>query len=310
MNKTALMNNMTRSLHKVGFKLKKHSPEILAAAGTIGVVASGVMACKATTKLDTILEEKKAFEEQAAKYIEDNKGYTEKYGEEDHKKDLAINTVQTGVKIAKLYAPAVALGALSLTALLGSNHILRKRNIALGAAYAAVDKGFKDYRSRVVERFGKELDKELRYNIKSQQIEETVVDENGKKKKVKKTVNVVDPNEIDDYSRIFYEGNIGWDDDPQYTLMFLKRQQQFATDRLQSEGFLFLNDVYEMLGFNRTKEGQYIGWIYDEKNPVGDNFVDFGIYDTHNDAKIRFVNGDEKAILLEFNHDGNILEKM
>ena len=186
----------------------------------------------------------------------------------------------------------------------------RKRNIALGAAYAAVDKGFKDYRNRVVERFGKELDKELRYNIKSQQIEETVVDENGKKKKVKKTVNVVDPNEIDDYSRIFYEGNIGWDDDPQYTLMFLKRQQQFATDRLQAEGFLFLNDVYEMLGFNRTKEGQYIGWIYDEKNPVGDNFVDFGIYDTHNDAKIRFVNGDEKAILLEFNHDGNILEKM
>lgn len=311
MNKVQLFSGMSRSLHKAGFKVKKHSPEILAVAGTVGVVTSCVMACKATTKLSAIMEEKEAQKKMIVDYVDDGKGYSEEYTEDDSKKDLAIINIQAGVKVAKLYGPAVTLGILSLSALLASNNILRKRNVALGAAYTAIERGFSDYRERVIERFGKELDKELRYNIKSSVVEETEVDENGKKKKVKKTVNVVDPNQIDDFSRIFYAGNTGYcDEDPFYTLKFLKDQQRYATERLEAEGFLFLNDVYEMLGFNRTKEGQYIGWIYDEKNPIGDNFVDFGIYDIHNDANIRFVNGDEKAILLEFNHDGNILEKM
>lgn len=309
MSKLTLPNNITRTIHKIGFKLKKHSPEILAVAGTVGVVASGVMACRATTKLSKVMEEHKEQTTKTHKYVE-TQGYSDEYSEQDYKKDITIIYTQTGFKLVKLYAPSVALGVLSITAMLTSNNILRKRNIALGAAYAAVDRGFKEYRNRVVERFGNELDKELRYNIKSSTIEETIEDENGKKKKVKKTVNVIDPNAIDDFSRIFYEGNIGWDPDPQYTLMFLKKQQAFATERLERDGFLFLNDVYEMLGFNRTKEGQAVGWIYDEKNPVGDNFVDFGIYDLHNDQKIKFVNGDERGILLEFNHDGNILEKM
>lgn len=301
--------NVSRTIHKVGFKLKKHSPEILAVAGAVGVVTSCVMACKATTKLSKVMEDHKNQTDATHNYIEKH-GYSDEYSEEDSKKDIAIIYTQTGFKLVKLYAPSVLLGALSVTAMLASNNILRKRNIAIGAAYAAVDKGFKDYRKRVVERFGEELDKELRYNIKSSTIEETTKDENGKKKKTKKTVNVVDPNEIDDFSRIFYEGNIGWDPNPQYTLMFLKKQMAFATERLKREGFLFLNDVYDMLGFGRTKEGQVIGWIYDEKNPIGDNFVDFGIYNLHNEQVIRFVNGDEKGILLEFNHDGNILEKM
>lgn len=309
MKTNLLTTKMTRPLHKAGFKLKKHSPEILAVAGVIGVVAGGVMACKATTKLSQIKDE---LEDQVAEhndYVEEH-GYSDKYSEEDYKKDISILHAQAGIKVVKLYAPAVMLTTLSLTAMLGSNHILRKRNIALCAAYAAIEKGFENYRNRVVERFGESVDKELRYGIKSTTVEETIVDEKGKEKKVEKTVNVVDPNKVDDFSRIFYEGNPGWDPNPQYTLKFLKDQQRYANDRLEAEGFLFLNDVYEMLGFNRTKEGQYIGWIYDERNPIGDNFVDFGIYDLHNDAKIRFVNGDERGILLEFNHDGNILEKI
>ena len=300
---------ITRGFHKVGFKIKKHSPEILAVAGTVGVVTSAVMACKATTQVSQIMDEHNGQLDQIHNYVE-NAGYSDKYTEKDHKKDLTIVYAQTGVKFVRLYGPSIALGVASIAAMLGSNHILKKRYVASAAAYTAVNNSFNAYRDRVVERFGKELDKELRYDIKAKEIEETIVDEKGKEKTVKKTVSVVDPNKIDDYSRIFYEGNIGWDPDPQYTLMFLKKQQRYATDRLQAEGFLFLNDVYEMLGFNRTKEGQQIGWIYDEKNPIGDNFVDFGIYDTHNDEKIRFVNGDERGILLEFNHDGNILEKM
>ena len=309
MSNSAIVNRASKAFYRVGFKLKKHSPEILAVAGTVGVIASGVMACRATTKLSAIMEEHKEQVEQVHDYV-DEKGFSKEYSEDDNKKDLAIIYTQTGFKTVKLYAPAVTLGALSLAALLGSNHILRKRNIALGAAYAALDKGFKNYRSAVVERFGEELDKELKYNLKTKKIEEVVVDENGKEKKVKKDAYIVDPDKLDPTDRLFYAGNPGWDKDPYYTKLFLFKTQAFLNDKLQTQGYLFLNDVYEALGFSKTREGQVLGWVYDEKNPIGDNNIDFGLDDFDSDAKIRFINGDEECVLLSFNHDGNILKYM
>ena len=309
MNKTAIISGTTRNLNRVIFKCKKHSPEILAITGTLGIVASGVMACKATLKINDILEETKETVELIRKTSEDE-NLADKYTEEDSKKDLAIVYTQTSVKLIKLYGPSVVLGVASLGCLLGSNNILRKRNIALAAAYTTIDKSFKDYRGRVVERFGEAIDKELRYNIKAEEIEETVIDEKGKEKKVKKTVDVIDPNTISDYSRIFYEGNPGWTKDPEMNLVYLKQQQNWANDKLKAKGFLFLNEVYDMLGFPRTKAGQIVGWVYDEENPIGDNFVDFGIYNLDNPANIRFVNGDERSILLDFNVDGNIWDLM
>lgn len=115
---------------------------------------------------------------------------------------MAIVYVQTGVKFAKLYGPSVVLGVLSITSILASNNILRKRNVALGAAYAAIDKGFKEYRSRVIERFGEEVDRELKYNLKAKKFDETVIDEEtGKEKKIKKNGFVVSPADISGYAR-------------------------------------------------------------------------------------------------------------
>lgn len=310
MGKLSIMKNVTRSFNKAGFQLKKHSPEILIITGVVGVVTSAVMACKASTKVSDILEDTKEKVDQIHEVLADETISEEKYSEEDSKKDLAIVYAQTGLKLVKLYAPSVILGALSITSILASNNILRKRNVALAAAYATVDKGFKEYRSRVVDRFGKELDRELKYNIKAKEIEETVIDEKGKEKTVKKTINVADPNEYSDYARFFDDGCTGWDKDPEYNLMFLKRQQQHANDMLQARGYLFLNDVYEMLGIPKTKAGQIVGWVYDEECPIGDNFVDFGIYDYDKEKCRDFVNGYERTILLDFNVDGNILDMM
>ena len=309
MKKTEIMNNVTRTFNKVGFKFKKHSPEILVAAGVVGVVASGVMACKATTKLSGILEEHKEQTNQINNYVEEH-GHTSEYNEEDQKKDLAIVYTQTGVKVAKLYAPAILLGAVSITAIVASNRILNRRNAALAAAYTVVDKGFKEYRGRVIERFGKELDRELRYNIKAKEVEEIVANEDGTETVIKDTVEVATINTYSDYARFFDDGCIGWDKDPEFNLMFLRRQQDMANEKLRSTGYLFLNEVYDMLGIPRTKAGQCVGWVYDEKNPVGDNYVDFGIYNTHNEANRNFVNGYERTILLDFNVDGNILDMM
>lgn len=309
MKKIELMNTLTRSVNRAGLKLKKHSPEILVVAGVVGAVTSAVMACKASTKLSGVLEETKNQLDEMHDYIE-KEGYSEVYTEEDAKKDTTIIYVQTGVKLAKLYTPAVILGCLSIGAILASSNILRKRNIALAAAYTTVEQSFKDYRSRVIERFGKDLDRDLKYNIKAQEVEEVVTNEDGTEQTVKSTVNVIDPNTIDDTSRIWYEGCRGWTKDPEVNLMYLKRLQAWFTDKLRSKGYLFLSEVYEELGFAVTPNSRVIGWIYNEKEPIGDNFVDFGIYDIHDAQKANFVNGYERSILLEFNHDGNIFNKI
>ena len=301
------MSKLTRTLNRVGLKLKKHSPEILVVTGVVGTVASAVMACKATTKIDEVLAETKNNVEKTKDYVE-KKGFSEKYTEEDYKKDLTIFYAKGGLELVKLYAPSVALGALSITAILSGHNVLRKRNVALAAAYATVEKGFKEYRGRVVERFGEELDRELKYNIKAKEVEETTVDEKtGEEKVTKKTVNVADPNNYSSYARFFDDGCTGWTKDPEYNLMFLKNQQRYANDLLKSRGHLFLNEVYDMLGIPRTKAGQVVGWIYDEEYPNGDNFVDFGIYDLYNEKARDFVNGYEKTILLDFNVDGDIM---
>lgn len=304
-----LVNSATRTFNRAGLKLKKHSPEIMVTAGVIGVVTSAVMACKATTKANSIVDEMKEEMDKihkAADMVDE-----EIYSEEDLKKDTSIVYIQTGVKFAKLYGPSIAIGALSITSILVGHNILRKRNLALAAAYTAIDTSFKAYRGRVVERFGKELDKELRYNIKAKEVEETVIDEKtGEEKVVKKTIDVADPNEYSDYARFFDVGCNGWSKDPEFNLMFLKQQQNYANDLLKSRGHLFLNEVYDLLGFQRTKAGNIVGWIYDEKNPVGDNFVDFGIYDINRPKNRDFVNGYERSILLDFNVDGDILSLM
>lgn len=311
MNMNNIVNSATKTFHRVGFQIKKHSPEILLITGITGVVTSAVMACKATTKVDAIIEESKKSIDTIHEGMNAGNICDVEYTEEDGKKDLAIVYIQTGVKFAKLYGPSVLLGLTSIGCILASNNIIHKRNVALSAAYTAIDTSFKGYRSRVIERFGESMDRELRYNIKTQEVKETVVDEEtGKKKTVKSTVSVVDPNTYSDYARFFDEYCAGWTKDAEYNLMFLRQQQNYANELLKSRGHLFLNEVYDMLGIDRTKAGNIVGWIYDEKHPFGDNFVDFGIYVLDNEKARDFVNGRERSILLDFNVDGDILSLM
>ena len=308
---TELVNKITRTFHKVGFKLKKHSPEILVVAGVIGTVTSAVMACKATLKVNDVIDESKETIEDihycVGKGLKTADG--EEYTQEVANKELTIVYIQTGWKFAKLYGPAVLLGVASIGCMVGSNQILRKRTIALGAAFTAMDRSFKEYRGRVIERFGKDLDRELRFNTKAKQIEETVVDENGKETTVTKTVEIVDPNVAHSiYSVVFCEGNTGWTKNAELNKVFLLQQQNYANDKLRLNGVLTLNEVYDMIGAPRTAYGQLAGWVYTEDSSVGDNFVDFGIFDINSEKKCDFINGIERSIILDFNCIGNILD--
>lgn len=319
--KTNLINSFSRNLNKIGFGLKKHSPEILVVAGVAGAVASTVIACKATLKVDSVLTESKKSITKVHEAVEN--GVTasgESYSQEDARKDLTTIYAQTGIKIAKLYAPSVILGTLSVTSILTSNNILKKRNVALAAAYATIDNTFKEYRGRVVKRFGERIDKELRYDIKTKEIEETVVDENGNEKKVVKKVDFINPlSDISGYARFFEkytddkDGNTiinpNWNECNEFNIMFLTAQQNYANDKLRARGYLYLNEVYEMLGLPASKEGQVVGWVYDPENPIGDNYIDFGLYQS-SDNYSDFVYGHDNGILLDFNVDGNIWELM
>lgn len=303
MSKNKLVASVTRSFSKVGFQIKKHSPEILVVGGVIGVVGSTILACRATTKVSAVLDKAKE-EIETIHTVAESPEFAEEYTAEDSKKDLTIVYAKTGLQVAKLYAPAVVLGALSITSILASNNILRKRNVALAAAYAAVDKSFKEYRGRVVERFGEAVDRELKYNIKAQEVEETVVDEKtGKEKKVKKTVEVVGDYNAGPYAKFFDESCRPWEKDPELNLMFLRAEQNWANDRLKARGFLYLNEVYERLDIDPTMAGQHAGWVYapDIEGHDGDDFVDFGIYDVYRKTSRNFVNGIEPVVVLDFN---------
>ncbi len=300
-----MKEKLMKTYKKVELKAIKHSPEILAGVGVVGVVGSLVLACKATTKLSDVLEESKE-QLDKIKEVAADPAYEEKYSQDDAKKDTTITYVQTAMKVTKLYAPSVILCASSLGCLLASNNILKKRNAALSAAYMTVDKSFKEYRKRVADRFGEEVEKEIRYNIKAEEI--TKVDEDGNE--VTETVKVMDgtddPNSYSDYARFFDESCAAWQNDAEYNLTFLKAQQQYANDLLKAKGRLFLNEVYRMLGIDETKAGQVVGWVYNPDNPTGDNFVDFGIYNMQRERVRAFVNGYEPNILLDFNVDGVI----
>ena len=304
--KQEIISKATRLLSSTQYKVKKHSPEILMIAGITGTIVGTVLACKATTKVSEIIEEKNKNVEDVHTYLEDN---TKEYTEEDSKKDLTIIYAQTGVKLFKLYAPAIGVMALSFASIIAGHKVLKKRNIAIAAAYAAIDKGFKQYRKNVIEEFGEGVDQQMRFGLKSKEIKKK--DKDGKT--VKETEYYIDPegnplDNISEYARFFDAASENFAKDPEYNMMFLRRQQDYANEMLKARGHLFLNEVYDLLDIPRSKAGQVVGWVYDKNgNTKGDNYVDFGLYRNDQGTR-RFVNGLEYNILLDFNVDGVIYD--
>lgn len=290
--KLGIVKTFTKVAGRTGLKLQKHSPEILMAAGITGIIVSTVMACRATTKLDEVMEE----HEEAVDDIKSDAGLLEN----DYRKELAKTYATTGLKIVKLYGPAVTLQIASIGCVLGAHGILKKRNVALMAAYKAVEQSFNDYRQRVIEEFGEEKDYDLKHGIQHEKVK---VDEDGKK--ITKTLNKADPNSISQYARFFDAASKEWQGIPEYDLMFLKSQQNYMNDLLHARGHVFLNEVYDALGLERSRAGAVVGWILTKD---GDNFVDFGIFDGDRPRTRAFVNGTEENILLDFNVDGVIYD--
>ena len=294
-----------------GLVLKKYSPEILTAAGVIGTVGSTVLACKATLKVEDILDEAKKKSNLINAVHDGEIEVDAEYTDKDYSKDLLVNRTQTAVKLIKLYGPAITLGALSITAILGGQHILRKRNVAVMAAYKLCEESFNNYRSRVKEELGEEKDRQFYYGMTEETVKDKVKSKDGKTKTITKKVEKAPDHLYSQYARFFDEANINWDKSPEQNMYFLKMVQNQMNDKLKARGHVFLNEVYDALGFDRSEAGQLVGWVWNKDNTAmeaGDGYIDFGIFDGNDYAKRAFVNGDERSILLDFNIDGMIYD--
>lgn len=294
-----------------GVILKKYSPEILTAAGVIGTVGSTVLACKATLKVEDILDEAKKKSNLINAVHDGEIEVDAEYTDKDYSKDLLVNRTQTAVKLIKLYGPAITLGALSITAILGGQHILRKRNVAVMAAYKLCEESFNNYRSRVKDELGEEKDRQFYYGITEETVKEKVKSKDGKTKTVTTKVEKAPDHLYSQYARFFDEANANWNKSPEQNMYFLKMAQNQMNDKLKARGHVFLNEVYDALGFERSEAGQLVGWVWNKDNTAmeaGDGYIDFGIFDGNSYAKRAFVNGDERSILLDFNIDGMIYD--
>lgn len=296
MNLTTVTGAVSKIAKRPGLLIQKHSPEILMVAGVAGIVGTVILACRATLKVDEVLDKK----EDTLYKLDYAKAHPEElsepYSDDDYKKDVTVTYVNTTIDFIKLYGPTVLLGVASIGCLIGSHRILQKRNLALAAAFEGVAKSFDAYRKRVVEELGEDKDYEFKHGLKAEQVTKTEVDEEGKTHKVKGTEYSVDPDKVGMYAKYFDEGvSAAWSPDDGYNQMYLKTQQTYINDMLKARGHVFLNDVYDRLGIPRTPEGQVVGWVKDGD----DGYIDFGFMKDQ-----EFVNGHKKSVLLDFNVDG------
>ena len=295
---------LRKSFKKAQLTVRKHSPEILMVAGVIGTVAGAVMACKETLELGDVLDECK----QEKIELEEQYAMCEEYSEDALKKDQVKLTIKQAAKIVKLYAPSVIMEITSIGVIFASNDIMRKRNASMAAAYATLNSMYKRYRQNVIESYGEEVDKDMRFGVKHEKV--TEIDEDGNKVKIDARIVDLDNTAlaISDYSRFFQSGCRGFDaSSGRYNLLYLKGIQAMFNNKLIADGYVMLNDVYRELGFDTIPEGWSIGWVYDETNPIGDNYIDFGLYEARNKNQ-RAVNDWEPVILMDFNVDGNLYE--
>ena len=295
---------LRKSFKKAQLTVRKHSPEILMVAGVIGTVAGAVMACKETLELEDVLDECK----QEKMELEEQYAMCEEYSEDALKKDQVKLTIKQVAKIVKLYAPSVIMEVTSIGVIFASNDIMRKRNASMAAAYATLNSMYKRYRQNVIESYGEEVDKDMRFGVKHEKV--TEIDEDGNKVKIDARIVDLDNTAlaISDYSRFFQAGCKGFDaSSGRYNLLYLKGIQAMFNNKLIADGYVMLNDVYRELGFDTIPEGWSIGWVYDEENPIGDNYIDFGLYEARNKNQ-RAVNDWEPVILMDFNVDGNLYE--
>lgn len=301
-----LTNTIKNTYSKTKFWTIKHLPEILTGAAVVGIGATIILAIKETRKADVVLKKHhEAMENIEIVHNNPELCEQENYTEDDYKKDITITYVQTVKDFTKLYLPTALTALATIFCICASTKILKTRNAALAAAYTALSSGFLEYRERVKERFGEDVEHELYFGESQKQIDAETNEETSVACKTNKK-----PTAIELYTRTFDYKNPNWIyNDPFMTGKWLEGQERYANDLLRANGYIFLSTVLKALGYKETPESRVVGWIYDKDDLTRDSRVSFGISQT-SENYLKFADGTNNYIQLEFNVDGPILDLM
>lgn len=291
-----LKTMMTKAVDLTGFKLKKVGPDAMVIGGIVGVSIATYMLFKKAGQLEDILDEHKDMTDE----IRDTAD------EKSRRKEMAKAYAKTGKKIVVAYGPAISVYTLSVFSIFEGHHLVRKRYLSAVAACKVLESSFNEYRDRVKKLYGEEKEFDIFHGIDKKDISVTQTDENGKEKEKKLKNAKIAPDAPSLYARYFDESSPCWEPNPEFSLMFLKAQENYFNELLQIKGYVFLNDVYEALGLSASQTGQLVGWVKGN----GDDYIDFGIYNLYHEKHRDFVNGYENVILLDFNVDGIIVDKI
>ncbi len=286
--------------------VRKQSPHILMGAGVLLGIATVVLACKQTLKAPSVLEQHEAkmeaIDNAVIKADTEGAGVID-YTLEDEKKDRFIVYCQTAKDFAKLYWLPVVLGILSVGALIGSHGIMTKRNVALVAAYKGLEEAFKKYRGRVIGEFGVEKDDEFKAGAVAGDKTDTGLDS-----LVRRMTDIEEGPGL--YLATFSrESSKEWEDVPMFNVTKLHLTEQHMNDKLRMQGHLFLNEVYDALGMERTPEGSVVGWVLDRTPGEANGYVDFNIKEYFDEAQDGTLRGTDE-FYLEFNVDGVIFDRI
>lgn len=291
-------NKVSQAVARTAFKTSKHSPAILFVTGVVGFGATVVLASKATLKVGDELDH---IQKDLIDAENPRLGKTMSEQEVLHTK--AYIYAKGAGRIAVLYAPAVTTGFVSLACFTQSHRILTRRNAALGIAYAGLEKAYREYRARVQQEIGHEREREIFYS--SEELELVEDTKSGPKKVLVKRHG---GHPLSPYAVLFDSTNENWVDAQEFRFLTLKSSQKWCNRILKRDGHIFLNTVYEELGFDHTSAGALVGWMLDGE---GDGYVDFGFEDPERaDRFLDFVLGKEGAVWLDFNVDGEIWGKI
>lgn len=283
-------DGLTSKIAREVLVAKKNSPGIFFAAGIVGVLGGTVLACRATMKMGPVVDKLEHDIKQVKELtdLHEQHNHTD-YEEQELNKDLAYVYAKGAINIAKLYAPAAVVGLAGIGLLAGSHTILVRRNAALTATVGILAKAYDDYRARVRETYGEEAEADLALGV--YELDETTLPD-GTKAIAKK----IKPGHWSPYAQSFDPGNRNWDRNEEYTRMFIDAQQKHANDRLRAYGHVFLNEVYDMLGIERTSTGQLVGWV----KGYGDDYIEFKLYP--------YQDHDTGSMIIDFNVDGQVYQ--
>lgn len=297
-------------------KLTKHAPEIALVIGIGGVIAGTIMACAATPKAKEALNAHKECMDEINEKVE-----KEEIEVAEARKSKFQTYTRTVLEMGKIYGPAFVVETLGVTSILYSHNIMQRRQVQLAASYAAVDQGFKEYRKRVAEKYGEDSEQAIYYNAKQEKVQTTVMDENGKTKTKKETVNVIDEDSVlnHPYAKIFDASADAYEDNPYYNQETIRSIQKKWNRELRTRysrdkgptghgvGVVFLNEIYRDLGISvkRFADGQVIGWYMTEDHQPK---IDLGYLSIKENA--RFADGLEPVCWIDPNVDGYVLDKM